>query len=141
MGMVDLTPAILGVEPDPIRLFMSDLLGYNYDQSQPRERPRRIPGARSHNDSSAWRPYHIISKSVDSIARIVIAITSALFLVAPMLALSYIDVKWARLLTASLFILFFCVVTSAAPQAKNHEVIMMTAAYAAVIVVFVGQTS
>jgi hypothetical protein len=35
----------------------------------------------------------------------------------------------------------FCIITSAAPQAKNHEVIMMTAAYAAVIVVFVGQTS
>lgn len=141
MGMVDLIPATLGVESDPIRLLMHEWLQSSNTQSPYVAYTNRIPGAHITDEKPISRPYQIISTKVDSMARIVVAITSALFLVAPMLALSYIDAKWARLLTASLFILLFCIITSAAPQAKNHEVIMMTAAYAAVIVVFVGQTS
>ncbi|KAF7522413.1 hypothetical protein G7054_g12159 [Neopestalotiopsis clavispora] len=127
-GMVDMKPATQGKELDFIRLFINRTFGFA-NLTLTEQRP------------TTFRPYQIISEQADSFARIVIAVISALFLVAPMITLSYVNVKWARLLTASLFILLFCITTSAAPQAKNHEVIMMTAAYAAVIVVFVGQTS
>jgi hypothetical protein len=55
-----------------------------------------------------------------------------------MCALTYIQVTGYILLAAALFAAFFAVVVAISCRARNHEVFGVTAAYAAVLMVFVG---
>ena len=67
-----------------------------------------------------------------------IALMSVIFLIIPMFALTYIQKTGFILLTASLFSLVFGLVAAVSSRAHAHEVFGITAAYAAVLMVFVG---
>lgn len=84
---------------------------------------------------------HQITAFVDYLSRLLVTIMASLFLIVPMVVLSYVEPKWARLLSASLFVLLFAVYVSLVSKGSNQEMVMSSAAYAAVIVVFVGQTN
>lgn len=90
----------------------------------------------------AGRPYQLhISRGVDTAARVIMSIIAGIFLLAPVFAISYIDNKIYRLLTTSLSTFLFAVCFSVTSSAKNQEIMIATAAYTAVLVVFLGQTS
>ncbi|RDL39332.1 uncharacterized protein BP5553_03672 [Venustampulla echinocandica] len=81
-----------------------------------------------------------ISPSVDNFARVIFAVTGGLFLLAPMVALSYITSKTYLIITTVLFVLVFAACLGLLSKGSNHELIGATAAYAAVLVVFVGNS-
>jgi hypothetical protein len=159
LGMVDLSPKALNVEPDAIRVLLSRTFGLimrsqTYipgikgiqqkgsmrvaELSNLEHVEERTPGSHSHR----IRPYALaVSSVIDFLARFFIAVAAALFLLVPMVALSYIQQKEYLLITTCLFVLGFVILISSASQASNQEIITSTAAYAAVLVVFVGQTS
>ena len=92
--------------------------------------------------SFAGRPYNVpISKGVDLTARVLISIIAGVFLLAPMFALSYIEERRYRLMTTSLFTFVFAIALSVLSEAKNQELVTATAAYAAVLVVFIGTST
>jgi hypothetical protein len=158
LAMLDLTPQSLGVEPDSIRVFLHKTLPQKFSKTR-RGITRRYPTHHDETNEQAFedrtpevhrkskelfegRPYAInISTTVDSIARILMALLAGLFLLTPMVALSYINSKEFSLITTCLFVVVFAIVLSLASKASNQEVITATAAYAAVLVVFVGQAS
>ena len=61
-----------------------------------------------------------------------------MFLIVPMFALTYIQSTGFILMAASLFSVFFAIIVAISSKARNHEVIGVTAAYSAVLMVFVG---
>jgi VIT1/CCC1 family predicted Fe2+/Mn2+ transporter len=79
-----------------------------------------------------------ISPAVDSVARIVFALLGGIFLLAPMVALSYCERKLYLVIITVLFTLFVSVVLGLVSRASNQELLAVTAAYAAVLTVFVG---
>jgi hypothetical protein len=124
LGILDLTPQALGVEADIMRVLLARGFG---------ETTQVFPSVGSYST--------YISSSIDNIARLLMSIAAGLFLLVPMIALSYIHSKGIRLAATSLFVVFFAVALSTASKATNQELITATAAYSAVLVVFVGQTS
>ena len=78
---------------------------------------------------------------LDKIARVVFGFIGIVSLIAPLFALSYIKPKGYRLMTTALFVAIFTTVFSIISTASNQELIAVSAAYAAVLVVFVGTTS
>ena len=86
-------------------------------------------------DNPIWRGS---STSIFVISRILISLTSVVFLIVPMLALTYIQPTGFILLAASLFSVFFAIIVAISSKARNHEVFGVTAAYSAVLMVFVG---
>lgn len=63
---------------------------------------------------------------------------TVLFLVAPMFALTYIHPTQYIILAAALFAGVFGVGFALSSRARDHEIVGVTAAYAAVLMVFVG---
>lgn len=78
---------------------------------------------------------------VDDIARIVVSVMAGLFLLVPMIALSFITSQRVRLGVTVAFVIAFAVALGWASKATNDALMGATAAYAAVLVVFVGQTT
>ncbi|KAH8663555.1 hypothetical protein BGZ60DRAFT_411602 [Tricladium varicosporioides] len=81
-----------------------------------------------------------ISPSVDNLTRVLFALCGGLFLLIPMVALAYIKSKTWLVVTTVLFVLGFAVMLGAFSKGTNHELIGATAAYTAVLVVFVGNS-
>ena len=88
--------------------------------------------------------YYIDKKSpsgtsvlVDGLARFLIATASGASLIVPMVVMSLHKSLTKSLITTSVAVLLFAVFASLI-QAQNSEIITATAAYAAVLVVFVG---
>lgn len=71
-------------------------------------------------------------------ARFLFACVAGSFLVFPLLILSYQEKLRTRLLTISLFIVVFAIILSLAAPASNQTVMATSAAYAAVLSVFVS---
>jgi hypothetical protein len=82
-----------------------------------------------------------ITPFVDNAARIIVSVTAGLFLLVPMIVLSFITSQKARLGTTVAFVIVFAVVLGRFSKATNDALMGATAAYAAVLVVFVGQTT
>jgi hypothetical protein len=104
----------------------------------------RTPGVSTepegHSKHIHGRPFTIgISPAVDGLARFAIALVAGVFLLVPMIVLSYIKSKKYCLITTCMFVLVFAAIASLATKASNHELLTATATYAAVLVVFVGQ--
>jgi hypothetical protein len=70
-----------------------------------------------------------------------VSIGAALFLLVPMIVLSFITSQRARLGTTVAFVVLFVMVLGRVSNATNDAIMGATAAYAAVLVVFVGQTT
>ena len=79
-----------------------------------------------------------ISPFVDRLARFIVAITGGLSLVVPMLIMRLDEHLKKSLITVSVAVVLFSALTSLMFKASNVETLGATAAYAAVLVVFVG---
>jgi len=74
--------------------------------------------------------------------RLLIAVSSGLALIAPMLIMTLHQSKLTSLLTTSVFVVAVAVVLAwVMDDAENKDIVAATAAYAAVLVVFVGTGS
>ena len=82
-----------------------------------------------------------ISPFVDTLARFIVAITGGLSLVVPMLVMRLGETLPKSLTTVSVAVILFSALTSLMFKASNVETLGATAAYAAVLVVFVGTSS
>ena len=147
-SMVDVTPGALGVPADPVRIFLHK----NIDPDQQSIRSNRStalpflelpPKYVKDKDRmpAASRPNAVrISSTVDTLARLAVTLVGGAFLLAPMSALTFISTPKYQLITVVLFVMLFAVVLAlGAGNASNQELLGATAAYAAVLVVFVHQ--
>ncbi len=82
-----------------------------------------------------------VSPFVDGLARFIVAITGGLSLVVPMLVMRLGETLPKSLTTVSVAVILFSALTSLMFRASNVETLAATAAYAAVLVVFVGTSS
>jgi hypothetical protein len=76
---------------------------------------------------------------VDELARLLVALVGGGFLLGPMYAMTYIRVQKYQLMTAVLFVLSFAILVAFGTKASNQELLGATAAYAAVLVIFINQ--
>jgi hypothetical protein len=141
LGMVDLTPQALGVEPDAIRVLLRGfrLFRFNTDDTlanHPRDVEARHPPTLRH-----WLRPIPVGAITDNVARFIMAVFTGVLLLVPVVALSYINPTGYRLLATCLFVLAFAVIASVGITSTTNELVGATAAYAAVLVVFLGQTS
>jgi len=77
----------------------------------------------------------------DWIARFLIALITGLFLILPLVILNYQTSSKAHLMTVSLCIFVFSGIISLGSKASNQEIVVASAGYAAVLVVFVSSSS
>jgi VIT1/CCC1 family predicted Fe2+/Mn2+ transporter len=82
-----------------------------------------------------------VSRLVDGLARIIVAITGGVFLLVPMIIMTFATDAHMRLVVVSVAMLWFAVSVPLVSKATNQELIAATAAYSAVLVVYVGTTS
>lgn len=75
---------------------------------------------------------------VETRTRFAMAIAGGLMLIIPMLIMTLVPSRTTSLLTVSIAVLIFSVLVAIASTAKPQEVLGATAAYAAVLVVFIG---
>ena len=78
---------------------------------------------------------------VDRLARFIVAMTWGLSLVVPMLTMRIHQNTTKSLITTSVAVLLFSGIVSIGFKASNSETLGITAAYAAVLVVFVGTST
>lgn len=79
-----------------------------------------------------------ISPAVDNFARILFALIGGIFLLAPMTFKAYVTSMIYLLIITISFVVIFSVALALASKASNQKLVTATAAYAAVLVVFVG---
>jgi Na+(H+)/acetate symporter ActP len=70
-----------------------------------------------------------------------VALLGGAFLLGPMYALTYVRVQKYQLMTAVLFVLSFAILVALGSKASNQELLGATAAYSAVLVIFINQNS
>ncbi|KAK0732062.1 hypothetical protein B0H67DRAFT_679564 [Lasiosphaeris hirsuta] len=102
-----------------------------YEQRTPGVTGTRMDDDTGKDLEGVSRPIqHQITAFVDYLSRLLVTIMASLFLIVPMVVLSYVEPKWARLLSASLFVLLFAVYVSLVSKGSNQEMVMSSAAYA-----------
>lgn len=72
------------------------------------------------------------------ISRVIVGVVTAIFLIAPLIALSYETRKSIQIVIISTCIVVFACLVSVLLRASNLEMMVVTAAYAAIISVFVS---
>jgi hypothetical protein len=77
----------------------------------------------------------------DNIARFVIAIVGGSSLLVPVILMAFLTTRTSHLIITSVFTIVFAIAMSFISTASNQEVLGSTAAYAAVLVVFVGTST
>lgn len=82
-----------------------------------------------------------VSRLVNRLAWIIVAITGGVFLLVPMIIMTFATNAHMRLVVLSVAVLWFAVSVALVSKATNQELIAATAAYSAVLVVYVGTTS
>ncbi len=82
-----------------------------------------------------------VSRLVDGLARIIVAITGGVFLLVSMIIMTFATDAHMRLIIASVAVLWCAVSIALGSKVTNQELIAATAAYSAVLVVYVGTTS
>lgn len=92
-------------------------------------------------DQSAHNRYHV-SPVVDNLAHFVMALAGGALLLVPMIVLVVFKGSLkGKLSSAALFVFIFAVLISWGSSALNQEVLLATAAYGAILVVFVANSS
>ena len=112
---------------DPLRRWLSKVI------------PRRF--LVSYYDDEHVTPKPTPSPLVNRLARFTVAITGGLSLVVPMLIMSINQNLIKSLMTTSVAVVLFAGLVSVVFSASNAETLGITAAYAAVLVVFVGTSA
>ena len=114
---------------DPLRRWLSKVL------------PRALNSIQKalieNHAESKFTPQNV-SPFVDKVARFIVAMTGGLSLVVPMFIMSIPESSTRSLVTTSVAVVFFAGVISVGYNTSNSETLGITAAYAAVLVVFVG---
>ena len=87
------------------------------------------------------RSYRNTSRLADIITRFLIGLIWGAFLVVPLMILSHQFSGEARLITVSISIVFFSFLVSLLTKATNEETMVASAAYAAVLAVFLSNNS
>ncbi|KAL6701129.1 hypothetical protein J3F84DRAFT_402974 [Trichoderma pleuroticola] len=87
------------------------------------------------NQASSSQNATLIS---EIISRVIIGVITAIFLIAPLIALSYESRKSIQIVIISTCIVVFACLVSVLLRASNLEMMVVTAAYAAIIAVFVS---
>lgn len=87
------------------------------------------------------RTYQNTARIAEALTRFVIAVVAGAALVVPLVLLSYQDSKERRLLVVISFVSIFCILLSLLSKASNYETMAASAAYAAVLTVFVSNGS
>ena len=87
------------------------------------------------------RTYQNTSRIAETVTRFVIAMITGAALVVPLVVLSHQDSPESRLLVVILFVSIFCLFLSLLSKASNYETMAASAAYAAVLTVFVSNGS
>ncbi|KAF2669611.1 hypothetical protein BT63DRAFT_425287 [Microthyrium microscopicum] len=82
-----------------------------------------------------------LSPIVDGFARIIVAITGGVFLLVPMIIMTWVTNAHIRLIIVSVAVLWFAISIAVTSKATNQELMGATAAYTAVLVVYIGTTS
>ena len=73
--------------------------------------------------------------------RFLVAVLAGAFLVLPLIMLTFEESKESHLITVSIFIIVFSLLVSLLSKASNYETMAATAAYAAVLSVFVSSNT
>ena len=98
--------------------------------------PSESPSVLERNSSK--QSYQNTAQLVDFLTRFIVAISSCAFLVVPLATLSTARSHNAQLALISVFIVLFCLLISSLSKASNQEIMTASAAYAAVLVVFLA---
>ena len=117
---------------DPLRRWLGRILPHSLRWTEEEANVRD-----NHYSNRKITP-EIVSPFVDRLARFIVAMTGGLSLVVPMLIMSIPQGSTRSLVTTSVAVVFFAGVISVGFNASNGETLGITAAYAAVLVVFVG---
>jgi hypothetical protein len=82
-----------------------------------------------------------LSRFGEVLARFIVAMVGALFVLVPIYIMAIDTSRTKNLVTTTVAVVLFAVVCSIALRTSNDQTLVATAAYAAVLVVFVGLTS
>lgn len=92
-------------------------------------------------ESNLKRSYQNTSLLADIITRFLVALIAGAFLVTPLAILSHQSTSEAHLVTISVFVVLFSLLVSLLTRATNEEMMVASAAYAAVLSVFLSNNS
>jgi VIT1/CCC1 family predicted Fe2+/Mn2+ transporter len=116
---------------DPLRRalmrYMPSFLAFSDEEKMSR--------AREYSEGKAPRE---VSVFVDRLTRFLVAMTGGIFLVVPMIIMTLHQSKAKSLITVSVCIVLFALITALGVRVSNVETLMSTATYAAVLMVFLG---
>ena len=121
---------------DSLRWFLNWILPWKLTWTN-EEMIKYLPGVVDLNELTP----KMITPFVDRLARFIVAITGGLSLVVPMLIMRIHQSPNKSLITTSVAVVLFAGVVSVGFSASNAETLGITAAYAAVLVVFVGTSA
>jgi hypothetical protein len=119
---------------DELRRWLKNTLPRKLTYSKEERMNRKLEFARH-------EPPLRISGFVDRLAQFILAFIGGASLIVPMLIMSFHASKTKSLVTVSFAVLLFSFVLSMALKLQNDDVLAATAAYAAVLVVFVGTST
>lgn len=96
-----------------------------------------VEGIGSTGTNQSWSSQNATLIS-EIISRVIIGVITAIFLIAPLVALSYESRKSIQIVIISTCIVVFACLVSVLLRSSNLEMMVVTAAYAAIISVFVS---
>lgn len=82
-----------------------------------------------------------ISSSTDTLARLIVGLVGCVFLLVPMTVMTFLpdgNMKLSSLIVTIVAVVLFAMSIALGTKASNQELLTATAAYTAVLVVFVG---
>lgn len=119
---------------DPFqRLLHKSLRAFRYWKLSRSQDDRESPG--TFVSGHRWSYQNTVCVA-EVVARFIIALISGVFLIVPLAILSYESRKEVQLITVSAFIIVFSFLVSVMLKVSNLEMMMVSAAYAAVLSVF-----
>jgi VIT1/CCC1 family predicted Fe2+/Mn2+ transporter len=118
---------------DPIREMLRRILPNRLSWPEEERRLRRA-------EYGAGQPPEMYSRLVDSIARFIIGTLGGCALIVPMVVLSLGSSLTKSLIVVSVSLVLFALIVGLVFELDNKDTIVATATYAAVLVVFVGNS-
>lgn len=91
-------------------------------------------------EEGAWKPERL-SDAADRLARFIVAMGGALFILVPMYVMALGQNPTKNLITTTVAVMLFALICSVPLKLANDQIFSATVGYAAVLMVFVGLTS
>ncbi|KAK3656370.1 hypothetical protein LTR56_003072 [Elasticomyces elasticus] len=117
---------------DSVRTFLREYLpsSFTWTEEEKQAQKERL-------DENTYMPKQLARKA-EILARFIVAMFGALFILVPMYIMALSTNRTKNLVTTTVAVLLFAIVCSLTLRASNDQTLGATAAYAAVLVVFVG---